>query len=137
MIQSMIDLPTNNPALGNTLSAHPYSPASKEKETIGLHGSEVTHLQEVGRDAPLPSEVAAVGVKAHPTVVPLPQNVAQLGVKSVGANSVLGSGQSVKLPLTEEQIIEGEKQPVTSSWKWLAAWCRRKLDQFALHMARK
>lgn len=101
--------------------------AAKEKQEIG-GGVEASALKEVGKEAPLPAEVTGAGVKMHPTSVPLPQSVQQLGVQQVGTTTQPQT-TSVALPLTDDQIAAGLHQSITSSWRWLAEWCIRKMKQ--------
>lgn len=93
---------------------------------------EQTGLVESGRDMELPKEVASHGVRIAPTQIPVPQNLAQAGVKPAGDNVTIGSGQTVTLPLSDDQIAQGLNQDVASSWRWLAEWCVRKLKQIQL-----
>lgn len=102
--------------------------AGKEIETGGV-GFEEPGLKDVtGKEMELPREVAAAGVTSQPTTVQLPQPVAQMGVKPIG-DAVVPVAPSVALPLTDDQIASGLKQSVTSSWRWLAEFCVRKLKQ--------
>lgn len=98
-------------------------------------GLEAQSLKEIGREAPLAPEVGAAGVTIHPTSVTIPPPVAQLGVKQVGDTPVAGPVQAVALPLTDDQIAQGLHQGITSSWRWLAQWCVRRLKQ--LHLVLK
>lgn len=132
----MDDLPT--PAsLGN----NPISPAqpaggqlgsiSVGKELEPAAGSlEQATFKDVSsaKEIELPKEVVASGVTTQPITVQLPQAVTQMGVKSVG-QAVMPQAPAVALPLTETQIAQGLKQSITSSWRWLAEWCMRKLKQ--------
>ncbi|MEK7119271.1 MAG: hypothetical protein AAB889_01995 [Patescibacteria group bacterium] len=83
----------------------------------------------------LPKEVASVGVKAQPTTVQLPSNVQNLGVQTVGQSGPAGQATTVVLPLTDDQIAQGLHQGITSSFRWLAEWCIRRLKQ--VHMGLK
>ncbi|MBI5620612.1 hypothetical protein HY949_02455 [Candidatus Gottesmanbacteria bacterium] len=106
----------------------------KELEQGGV-GLEQPGLKDVsGREIELPKEVSAVGVSTQPTTVQIPQSVANMGVKAVGDAVVPIAPPSV-LPLTDDQIALGLKQSVTSSWRWLAEFCVRRLKQ--LHMTIK
>ena len=104
---------------------------SKEKTEVGMSSVEAPALREVGREVPLPSEVGAAGVKMHPSSVTLPQPVQQLGVKPTGDVST-PSAPTVALPLSDDQIATGLHQSITSSWRWLAEWCMRRLKQVHL-----
>ncbi len=94
------------------------SSARKEFETLGP--------KEVGREIEVPPEVASAGVKIHPTTVTVPPKISQLGVKQVGQGIPAASRN---VPLTDDQIAAGLTQSITSSWRWLAEWCVRKLKQ--------
>lgn len=130
----MDDLPTpasqgNNQI--NQLSNNPIQSVGgmqKEVEIGGLRSAE-TGLLDVGtQEIEISKEVASVGVKVQPTVVQLPQAVTQMGVTPVGQMG-LPQAPAAALPLTETQIVLGLKQSITSSWRWLAEWCVRKLKQ--------
>lgn len=114
------------PTTGSGVSA-----GRKEVEAIPVSSAE-SQLREVGYDAELPKEVAAAGVKAQPTHVPVPPPVVDMGVTSTGANSP-PAGQEVAVPLTDDQIALGLTQGINQSFRWLAQWCLRRLDQ--LHIS--
>lgn len=103
---------------------------NKEVEVGGIYEGESLALKDVGtKEFELPKEVASVGVKTQPTTVQIPPNVTDFGVKPAGLSVPVGTGQSITLPLTDAQIAEGLKQSITSSWRWLAVWCERKIKQ--------
>lgn len=139
---NMDDLPTAaSDASNNPINTNPSAPSgqavsiggiSKEGEKIGLTSGEIS-IAEIGKpELELPKELSAIGISTQPTTVQVPQQVSQLGVKPAGDNVSLGTGSSVSLPLTDDQIAQGLKQGITSSWRWLAEWCRRRLKQFRL-----
>lgn len=99
----------------------------KEREPGGL-GIEPAVKDVSGQEIELPKEVAAAGVRVQPTTVQLPQPVVQMGVTPVGS-AAQPQATTVVLPLTDDQIVQGLKQSITSSWRWLAEWCVRKLKQ--------
>lgn len=109
--------------------------STKEKETSSPGGIEAPGLKEIGREAPLPSEVASAGVTGQFTSVSLPSAVQQLGIKPVGDTGVQAGAAAVSLPLTDDQIAQGLHQSIASSWRWLAQWCVRRLKQ--VHLALK
>lgn len=114
----MNDLPA--PAQGTTPST------SKEKEAGGA-GLEAP-FRPVGQEVEVSPEIASSGVKVQPTTIPIPQSVQTMGVKPVGQN-VPGAPPAVALPLSDEQIAQGLRESIWSSWRWLAQWCVRKLKQ--------
>lgn len=96
----------------------------------GIAIGETAGLKDIsGKEIALPKEVASAGVRVHPTSVTIPQRVANLGVKPSVTSAPLATGSSVVLPLTDDQIAQGLSQSVTSSWRWLAEWCIRKIKQ--------
>jgi hypothetical protein len=130
----MNDLP-NAPVVGNTSQSTDVTQKvttttgsiSKEIEG-GIHPiSETPPLVEVGKDIELPKEVVRAGVTIQPTVIPIPPHLTSAGVAPAGQNVTVGTGNTVVLPLTDDQIAQGLKQGITNSWRWLAEWCRRKL----------
>lgn len=88
---------------------------------------------EYGRDQELSPDVAAAGVRIHPTSIPVPPPIASMGVAPAGANVAMPA-PAVKMPLTDDQIAQGLKQSITSSWRWLSEWCVRRLKQFHLKL---
>ena len=117
---------TNNPILPIIQSG--MGTICKEVEAGGLWFEQAAVKDVSGQETELPKEVAAVGVKIQPTTVQIPQPVAQMGVKAVG-DAIRPEEPAVVLPLTDEQIALGLKQSITSSWRWLAEFCVRKLKQ--------
>lgn len=130
-------LPNQQSVPGDTQIPEPQPapmPASgKEQEPLGR--GEASELREVGQDIELPKEVGASGVRVAPTTVTLPQSVSQQGVKPVGPVAQASTSAPVSLPLSDDQIAQGLKQGVASSWRWVAEWCVRRLKQ--AHMAIK
>lgn len=105
--------------------------SGKEKEgnAIGLSEFPIT---DIGKEVELPKEVTAAGVKTQPIVINIPKPVARMGVQPTGQNVTIGTGSTVTLPLTDEQIAQGLKESIASSWRWLAQWCKRKFMQLGL-----
>src|SRR3989344_853443 len=101
---------------------------AKEFEIGGIVSAETQTFTEIGKDAELPKEVAAVGVRVQPTTVSIPAPLQSMGVKAAGQNTV-SQGTATVLPLTDDEIAQGLHQGITSSWRWLAEWCRRRLKQ--------
>lgn len=101
----------------------------KEKELDGAEPLESLGVKEIGKEVELPKEVVRVGVSARPTAVQLPENVQKAGVKPLG-DTPLESGKSVSLPLTDEEVVKGLHAGISDSFRWLAEWCRRRLELF-------
>ncbi len=104
----------------------------KEKESIGGLGGELP-LTAIGQEVELPKEVTSAGVSVHPTNIPIPPKVSQMGVKPLGQNVfATPSAAGITLPLTDDQIAQGMRQSATTSWRWLAEWCKRRIMQIRL-----
>lgn len=105
--------------------------SSKEVEiSTSSLSPDVSPLKDAGAsETTLPKEVISAGVKTQTTTVTLPPKVSQMGVKQAGSAVSAGTGASVTLLLTDDQITQGLKQSVSDSWKWLAVWCIRKFKQ--------
>ena len=127
--------PTAQPNSSNKRPPQPITGGgvSKEIET-GKPLAEAAGLKEVGVEAPLAPEVAGAGVRVKTATVKLPPQVSQMGVRATG-QVVQPAAPAVALPLTDDQIAQGLTQGLTSSWRWLAEWCRRRLKQ--LHITFK
>ncbi len=114
-------------------SQGPVGSVAKESEVLHMAPQEMPTLTEVGQEVPLPPDVSHVGVSLHPTTIEIPKVAAQLGVQPVGHTVPAALTPTVVLPLSDEQIAEGLHQSITSSWRWLATWCVRRLKE--LHVA--
>ncbi len=127
----MADLPGPAPAGNNPVNTDkPITQSSINKEIEGGVGLGEPELRDVsGAEVELPKEVASAGVKVHPTTVTIPQPVQQMGIKPTGTNIPAQSATTVALPLTDDQIAHGLGQSITSSVRWLATWCVRRLKQ--------
>jgi hypothetical protein len=119
----MNDLPT--PAQGANPSLN------KEQETGRVTDAP---FRPAGQETEVSPEVAASGVKVQPTTIPIPPSISAMGVQPAGQN-IPQAEPAVSLPLSDDQIAQGLKQSVWSSWRWLAQWCVRKLKQ--VHMGFK
>lgn len=58
-------------------------------------------------------------VSPRAETIELPPDLKKLGLQAV-SHSKFSSYKNIKLPLTDEKIIVGQKAPVTSSIRWLA-----------------
>lgn len=119
----MNDLPT--PAQGTNPSIN------KEQETGRVTEAS---FRPTAQETELSPEVVSSGVAVRPTAIPISPPVSQLGVKPAGQN-IPAPVPAVTLPLSDDQIAQGLKQSIWSSWRWLAQWCVRKLKQ--VHMGLK
>ncbi len=138
----MNDLPVSTTPVANSqvqtkqtdnVSQSIHSVGSVHKE-LGVDGNVVETITDVsGKELELPREVASAGGGGHPTSVPIPPSVASLGVKPAGQNIVPPVTQTVVLPISDDQIVQGLHQSVVSSWRWLSEWCVRRLKQ--IHIA--
>lgn len=136
MIHSMDDLPQTANSFKPNISSNQTTVGGANKEVESHSTTQETRMDELGsQEMDIPKEVSAAGVKTTKTTVNIPGPVSQMGVKASGTNVPISAGASITLPLTDDQIAEGLNQGITSSWRWLAVWCVRKLKQ--LHFAVK
>lgn len=110
----------------------PTATPTGNKETVG--GIDIPEGLRAagGTEIALPKEVISAGVRVQPTSIPIPVPVAQMGVAPAGKNIVPSQAVTVTLPLTDDQIAQGLRQSITSSWLWLAHWCIKRLKQLHL-----
>ncbi|OGG08580.1 hypothetical protein A2154_00510 [Candidatus Gottesmanbacteria bacterium RBG_16_43_7] len=138
-------LPKSSPASGTgNPQATSYGPVqppagsgtgTKERESEPTAiDSEHLPLTERSADVELPPAVIKSGVKLQPASHPVPPQLTQAGVVPIGDNVIVGSGSTVSLPLTSAQISSGLKQGVTSSIRWLAEWCLRRIKMVQLSL---
>lgn len=95
-------------------------------------------IQELSKDVELTKEVAEAGVSEIKGVIDLPPDIKKLGVTQTGAMTPAVSTTAlpqVVLPISDPQIIVGLHAKIVSSFRWLAAWCVRKLKK--AHIALK
>ncbi len=129
----MNDLPTSASPQANqpvsTQPSVPMNPVGSSNKEAGVGGGLEVGLRDVSaQEVELPKEVASVGVKVQPTTIPIPPPVQQLGVQPTGQNVPVQQPPR-RVPLTDDQIVQGLKQGVTTSWRWLAEYCVRRLKQ--------
>jgi hypothetical protein len=77
-------------------------------------------IHEVAEHEPEP-EVKPY-VEPRPEKVEIPQDVEEQGVESTG-HSNFPTYNSVKLPISDEKVLQGLKTPISSSVRWLAEFC--------------
>lgn len=103
-------------------------PGGKETEPVPVSSfPEQTGIVETHKDIELPQEVVKAGVTVQPTQITIPPQVAGAGVQPAGDNVTLGGGQTVSLPLTNDQMTVALKKSVADSVRWLAEWCIREI----------
>lgn len=105
--------------------------------SIPTTGKEAEPIAPKAPEQPVVAEVAKEH-EPHPEVVPyvrarretpqIDQELAAAGVQA-HATPTFATRQEIKLPLTDEEVEEGLKEPVTSSFRWLATLCMRWLAQ--------
>ena len=61
-------------------------------------------------------------VEPRPEKIELPEDVSSQGVELTG-HTQFPTYNSVKLPITDEQIVVGLKDPISSSVRWLSEFC--------------
>lgn len=91
----------------------------KETEPVPTIPREaLTH--EVGEPTP-PSETIPY-VKLTEETVTLPEELKKIGVKNT-SDLKHPSYEEIKLPISDEKVVSGQRAPFTSSFRWLASLC--------------
>ena len=121
----------------NSTTPQNYGNINKEHEPVV---SKVDHVEKSGlidntKEIELPKEVDKSGIKVIPQKVNVPRVLQDHGLQPSGFNSFLGMGTTITLPLTDDQIATGLHNNPSSSIRWLAEWCIKKLKQ--LHISIK
>lgn len=116
-------------------SATPPTPSvgNIAKEVVPVSNVEsISQSPDVDRELSLPHEVAHAGIRMRSDTVTVPKTVAQLGVTVVSQPPVAATNVAtgIVLPLNDEQIAQGLHQSITSSFRWLAEWCEKRLKEF-------
>lgn len=95
----------------------------KEVEPIATEKFEIQEVVE----GKLEEEVRPF-VSPRAETIELPPDLMKLGLKSV-SNTKFPGYKNIKLPLSDEKIIVGQKAPITSSLRWLATFALYILTQ--------
>lgn len=120
-------MPSSSPVADTTQEG--FTPSGAKEMEFGRIASPEVPLRDVSvQEIELPKEVSQAGVSVTPTTIPIPANVQQLGVAPAGVNVQAVATPQV-VPLSDVQIVEGLKQGVKTSWRWLAEWCVRRIKQ--------
>ncbi len=116
----------HNKAKGDYASGH-----TKEVEP-GPGSTESGAIREVVEAEP--SAEVAPFVQARAETIKLPADVKKMGAVATNSTPIFKDEQVLKLPISDEKIIEGLKQPVTSSFRWFAELMRYLLRQAHLRL---
>jgi hypothetical protein len=68
-----------------------------------------------------PEEEVRPFISPRAETIELPPDLKKLGLQAV-SNSSFPSYKNIKLPLSDEKIVVGQKAPITSSVRWLAVF---------------
>lgn len=86
----------------------------KESEPIAAEKFEIKEVVEHK-----PEEEIGPYISPRAETIELPQDLQKLGLQPVQSTK-FPSYKNIKLPLSDEKIIVGQKAPITSSLRWLA-----------------
>lgn len=86
----------------------------KEAEPIAAEKFEIKEVVEHE-----PDEEIEKFISPRAETIELPPDLKKLGLQSV-SHSKFPSYKNIKLPLSDEKIIVGQKAPIASSLRWLA-----------------
>lgn len=86
----------------------------KEAEPIN---SERFEIKEVVEDKP--EEEVRPFISPRSETIELPPDLSKLGLHSVSTSKFPGY-KNIKLPISDEKIIVGQKAPITSGLRWLS-----------------
>lgn len=92
---------------------------SKEGEPI-RKSAEAPTLQETTEQQPT-QEVSSFLTKKH-EFIQLPPDLSAIGVKSIEDTETNSFFDKVKLPLSDDEVVQGMHAPITSSLRWLATF---------------
>jgi len=88
--------------------------ASKESEPINLENVEIKEVVELETE-----EDIKPFIFPRRETIELPPDLKKLGLQAT-SNSQFSSYQNIRLPLSDDKVVVGLKEPVTSSKRWLA-----------------
>lgn len=102
------------------------------KETEAIRGQitrqETLPIEEITQPQELSSEVKNAGVSLTNTGINLPPEITSLGIAESGPDVRLGTGESVILQLSRDEIVKGRQASPHSSIRFFAEWFQRQLD---------
>ncbi|MEM4267146.1 MAG: hypothetical protein QW404_03780, partial [Candidatus Nanoarchaeia archaeon] len=75
-------------------------------------------IHENNEEHEIPEEVKPF-VKPSSETVTIPPDLKKFGLVPISSSNS-SIFQSVKLPISDDKVIQGLHEPVTSSWRWLA-----------------
>ena len=104
-IDDLIDKTKNNAKVSLPKEAEPVSAEFEIKEPVEHN----------------PEEEVRPFVSPRAETIELPPDLKKLGLQAV-SQSKFTSFNNIKLPLSDEKIIVGQKAPITSSIRWLATF---------------
>lgn len=82
-------------------------------------------MHEIAEDEPLPDITPYL--RAHNPKVKVPKSLKEIGVEAVENPIQYPTYKTVKVPLSDQKIVQGMKMPLDSSFRWLAEICIRLL----------
>ncbi len=101
--------------INQTKKPSSFNPLNKESEPIKVSPEiEIEEVVEKEVEKPLQPYI-----QKRQETIKLPEEVKKFGVFPTGTPDIKDF-QKVKLPISDEKIIWGTKQPVTTSIRWLA-----------------
>lgn len=111
-------------------------PVSVGKEAVHPVQSKEA-VSDLSAELEIPHEVEKAGVKKIGEEIELPPDMKKIGkdVKPPAQPIQAEPLPKITLPISDEQVLEGEKAGVFDAIKWLAVWCVRKLQK--AHIALK
>jgi len=112
-ISSLVSAPHPSPvSYGHPEKALMPSPPDTHAEHVEVH-EVVEHEPE--------SDVKPY-VEPHPDKIKISQELVDVGVQSTG-HTQFPSYNSVKLPISDDRVLQGLGNPISSSLRWLAEVC--------------
>lgn len=110
------------------------SGAGMAKEFEPRVNSEESAAQEMMTDIELEPDVEQAGVTKMSETIEIPPDLKKMGVQTMGSTAVFASNASLKLPLTDDQIVTGLHSQVLMSLRWLSEWCIKRLKIAHVHL---
>lgn len=105
-----------NPGLINKKQANNYVSRPKETESAVKTEEKYDYNEVVEHE---PEEEIKSFVSPRAETISLPPDLKKLGLQPAGS-SQFTTYQNVKLPISDDKVLVGIHQPITSSFRWLA-----------------
>lgn len=102
--------------------ANPHLPENTGDTERELHETNTPEMHEVIEHEHEPDPEVEQYVNVRKETAEVPPDLKKIGVQASTPQHFIGY-QKVQLPISDDEILKGQKKPVTDSLRWLAEFC--------------